>query len=525
MDTTAVANTGNGAQQEQEIPKLKLQQEIGRLLRDFNKTFSCIQLYSWDHPTTQLNIQQNLEEFQKVIKAFGRFSVSLQDKKFMLEGNSIETNNSGVLRLGRRLAGIGLISLTFTEELTFEDLEKLFRIISSTEEEIGEAGGIDMLSQRENMRGIKLNSSYYKLVQENEEVVDVNMVGGGGGEPGQDGTTASGAKPNEMVDNIVSDPVSFCDKILEKVTKVNQSLSGDELTNMMSSLVRNVETTMKQEAGAPILRAAPMRKKQIVRSYALLEVNLKREAERHKGTLVGSVMQQVADKIADATSSARAESVVSEFTETDGDKDRTRDMLKAVSPNQKTDGEILPKVEEKVKENPEKTEGLLDLVKGHIEERKEKASKRRKPGLLDRIRKKIEDDFRVEPGIDQLMAYLERAVSNELQVELDKKMAEYDKEMARTDRVLTASSRAFKELNMGLVVLGKDGTVEELVNSQAIPPFVKAGQPLPPEVTELLKGLEHGEVAKYENALISNVIKTQDNQIDSFVVSSSPHSS
>ncbi|GEM_PF-5013777 len=507
-----VTNSGNAMQQGQDTAKMKLHQEIGRLLKDFNLTYSNIQLYSWDHPSIQANIQQNIDGFQRVIRACGRFSISLQDKKFMLEGNSIETNNSGILRLGRRLADMGLISLTFTEDLVFEDMEKLFRILSSTEQEIGDAGGIDMLAQRENLRGIKINSSYYKLVQENEEVVDVNMIGGGG-----EGEAKT--KSQEMIDNIVSDPISFCDKMLESVTKVNQSLSGEELSNMMSSLVRNVETTMQQDGDAPILRAAPMRKKQIVRSYALLEVNLKREAERHKGTLVGSVMQEVADKIADATNSARAESVVSEYTESEGDKERTKDMLKSVSPNQKTDAEILPKVEEKIKANPEKTEGLIDLVKEHINERKEKASKRRKPGLLDRIRKKIEEDFRVEPGIDQLMVFLERAVKSELQMELEKKMADYDKELARTDRVLTASNHAFMELKMGLVVLGKDGRVEELVNSQVIPPSVKVGQPLPPELTELLKSLEPGKSVKYENILISNVFRNQDNQIDSFVVS------
>lgn len=518
MDTTGMTNTYDA--QEAAKPKLKLYQEIGNLLKDFNKTYSNIQLYSWDHPTTQSNIQQNLDCFKEVIDAHGRFSISLQDKKFMYEANSIETTSAGIIRLGRRLAEIGLISLTFTEDLIFEDMEKLFRIITSTEQEIGEAGGIDMLAQRENMCGIKINSSYYKLVQENEEVVDANMIGGGGGDPTLDGIIDASKKPQEMMANIVSDPTSFCDQLLQTVTKVNQSLSGDELSNMMSSLVRNIETATRQAGGAPILRAAPMRKKQVVRSYALLEVNLKREADRHKGTPVGAVLEQVADQIAETTNSARAEAVVSEFTETDGDPKRTKDMLKAVSPNQKTDEEILPKVKENVKENPEQTKGLLDVVEEHIEERKEKARKRRKPGLLDRIRKKIEDDFHVEPGIDPLMMYLEHAVKNELQAELDKKMAVHEQTLDQQDRMLTVFNRVFFELNMGLVVLGKDETVLEIVNSQSIPPFIKVGQPLLPEVTEVLKSLETGEVAKCENVLISNVFKTQDNRIESFVVSS-----
>ena len=524
MDTTEITNTNDGAQQAQETakPKLKLQQEIATLLKDFNKTYSNIQLYSWDHPTTQMQIRQNADCFQKVINDFGRFSISLQDKKFMFEGNSIETTSSGIVRLGRRLADIGVVSFTFTEELTFEDMEKLFRIITSTEQEIGEAGGIDMLAQRENLLGIKVNSSYYKLVQENEEVVDSNMIGGGGGDPTLDGIMDPGTKPREMMDNIVSDPVSFCDKLLETVNKVNKSLSGDELSNMMNTLVRNIETVTRQDGGAPILRAAPMRKKQVVRSYALLEVNLKREAERRKGTQMGAVLQQVADNIAETTNSARAESIVSEFTETGGDKKRTKDMLKAVSPNQKTDEEILPKVKEKVKENPEQTGGLLDLVEEHIEERKQKARKRRKPALLDRVRKRIEDDFHIEPGIDQLMVYLEHAVNNELQAELDKKMAGHEKTLAKKDHILTVFNRFFMELNMGLVVLGKDETVVEIVNPQTIPPFIKVGQPLLPEVMEALKSLKTGEVAKCENALISNVFKTQDNHIDSFVVSSPP---
>ena len=526
MDTTEITNTNDGAQQAQETakPKLKLQQEIATLLKDFNKTYSNIQLYSWDHPTTQMQIQHNFDSFRKVINEFGRFSISLQDKKFMFEGNSIETTSSGIVRLGRRLADIGVVSFTFTEELTFEDMEKLFRIITSTEQEIGEAGGIDMLAQRENLLGIKVNSSYYKLVQENEEVVDANMIGGGGGggDPTLDGIMDPGTKPREMMENIVSDPVSFCDKLLETVNKVNKSLSGDELSNMMNSLVRNIETVTRQDGGAPILRAAPMRKKQVVRSYALLEVNLKREAERRKGTQVGAVLQQVADNMAETTNSARAESVVSEFTETGGDKKRTKDMLKAISPNQKTDEEILPKVKEKVQENPEQTEGLLDLVKEHIEERKQKALKRRKPGLLDRVRKRIEDDFHIEPGIDQLMVYLEHAVNNELQAELEKKMDVHEKTLNKKDRILTVFNRVFMELNMGLVVLGKDETVVEIVNPQTIPPFIKVGQPLLPEVAEALKSLNTGEVAKCENSLISNVFKTQDNQINSFVVSSTP---
>ncbi len=524
MDTTEKTNAAGGAQQPQEAakPRLKLQQEVALLLKDFNKTYSNILLYSWDHPSIQEMIRGNVDLFKKALETYGRFSISLQDKKFMIEGNGVETNNPGILRLGRRLTDMGVISLTFTEELVFADMEKLFRILSSTEQEIGEAGGIDMLAQRENMKGIKVNSSYYKLVQENEEVVDANMIGGGGEGPKPDGAAGEDAKPREMMENIASDPVSFCDKLVEKVTMVNQSLSGDELNKMMSTLVRNVETAVKQEAGAPILRAAPLRKKQVVRSYALLEVNLKREAERRKGTPAGAVLQQMAEKIAEATSTARAESVVSEFTESGGDKDRTRDMLKAVSPNQKTDEEILPKVKEKVAENPGQTQGLLDLVEEHIQERKEKARKRRKPGLLDRIRKKIEEDFKVEPGIDQLMDYLERAVGNELQAELDKRTAALGKSQEKKERLLNVFDRAFMEMDMGLVLLGEDETVLEVVNPQAVPPFVKIGKPLPPDVAEALRSLEPGEAASCENLIISKVFKTQDNRIDSFVVSPHP---
>ena len=41
----------------------------------------------------------------------------------MFEGNSIETTSSGIIRLGQRLAAIGIISFTFTEELVFEDMD------------------------------------------------------------------------------------------------------------------------------------------------------------------------------------------------------------------------------------------------------------------------------------------------------------------------------------------------------------------------------------------------------------------
>lgn len=521
MDTTGMTNPEDGVQ-ETAKPKLRLHQEVGKLLKDFNKTYANIQLYSWDHPTTQTNIQQNLDSFKQVIEASGQFSISLQDKKFMFEANSIETTSSGIIRLGRRLTEIGLISLTFTEELIFEDLEKLFRIITSTEQEIGEAGGIDLLAQREKMRGIKINSSYYKLVQENEEVVDARMIGGGSGDPTPDGIIDASSKPQEMMESIVSDPASFCDQLIKTVAQVNQALSGDELSNMMNSLVRNIETATQQAGGAPILRAAPMRKKQVVRSYAQLEVNLKREAERHKGTLAGAVLAQVADQLTETTNSARAEAVVAEFTETGGDQKRTKDMLKAVSPNQKTDEDLLPRVKEKIKANPEPAAGLLDLVEEHIEERKEKARKRRKPGLLERIRKKLEDDFQIEPGIDPLMAYLEHAVKNELQAELDKKTTALEKKLDQQDLILTVFNRVFMKLKLGLVVLGEDETVLAIMNSPTMPPFIRVGQPLLPEVTEALKRLEPDKVLECENALISNVARTPDNRIASFVVSAPP---
>jgi hypothetical protein len=329
-------------------------------------------------------------------------------------------------------------------------------------------------------------------------------------------------RPLEMMENIVSNPASFCEQLINTVANVNQSLSGNELSNMMSSLVRNIQTATHQAGGAPILRAAPMRKKQVVRSYALLEVNLKREAGRHKGTPVGAVLEQVADTIAETTTSARAEAVVSEFTETGGDEKRTKDMLKAISPNQKTDEEILPIVKEKAEKSPEQTAGLLDVVEAHIEERKEKARKRRKPGLLERIRKKIEDDFKVEPGVDPLMAYLEHAVKNELQAELDKQMAAHGETLEQKDRILAAFNRAFVELKMGLVVLGKDETVLEIVNSRTIPPFIKVGQPLVPELIKVLRNLGASEVAACEKVMISDVFKTEDDRIESFVVSLAP---
>ncbi|OGR10755.1 MAG: hypothetical protein A3K53_09995 [Deltaproteobacteria bacterium RIFOXYB2_FULL_66_7] len=182
-----------------------------------------------------------------------------------------------------------------------------------------------------------------------------------------------------------------------------------------------------------------------------------------------------------------------------------------------TSQQILTDLQTMTTERSVEAQELLDMVQDDIDAKVEK-QKAGKPAtaLIDRVRDKIEKEYKDLPNKDALVGYLGTVISKELTQLVRKETAQMREQLDRAGAVLASIEQVIGKIHVGVVVVDEDGAVESVIHSDMMPDFAKGTQ-LPQELLDALAQIASNTVAQYKTVRIIETHRNEDGKVNAFL--------
>ena len=171
------------------------------ILKRFGFVLSQCRLYSEKHPSAQLAARGFLAMLESVLESEATLTLGFVGERLLVNGHLVDENNAVVAGLLREGDRSNIDSLIFEKGVDEDEIITFFKVISISPSILEANGGIKKAFEGENFQHIRLALNSYKMVKEEEEVVDKSEIGDGKGK-GEDEKLEAEADITEQVRRI-----------------------------------------------------------------------------------------------------------------------------------------------------------------------------------------------------------------------------------------------------------------------------------------------------------------------------------
>ncbi|MBI2119800.1 MAG: PAS domain S-box protein [Elusimicrobia bacterium] len=136
----------------------------------FGKTLNRTKLYSFTHPMTVESIAYT---YQSLISCFSEekeMTISISEEKPLVNGIAILGAGSTNLTLTNLFGKYSLQSLNFQKEISISELTSFFKFLISKEGEAKDPLNLKKFLEKENIKNVRINSTFYTKISEGEGV-------------------------------------------------------------------------------------------------------------------------------------------------------------------------------------------------------------------------------------------------------------------------------------------------------------------------------------------------------------------
>ncbi len=497
-----------------------------RIVRSLYMAFTNLHLYSWSHPATRNQIQRGWAIVDKAVQEHGEVLLCTAGGKIFWRNEFLEEGNRAVERLARHLESLGVASVTFTPEMNCDEYEQFCRLLAATATEIEETGGAVKMFEREAVEGIKLNSTVYKLIHDDEKIVEADFEEGMGEEERVefrivakfvDDMLKSTQNPAELLKRMKDDPNAVANQIGKLLNYADGVLDEDRFNEILSALRKNIESATVHNK-SPVLRAIPKEEREMAKAFSQVEQELKKHAKRMSSGKALEFIKNIGKMVSNCSDISRAESVLAEFLKSGRSIEDAMAALKEVSSDADTSHQILQRLETIAGEQQLEIDELLDAVAKNIRDLRQKKRRRRKRStpLRKLLHKTLDSDFPEVTDKDKLVGVFHKTISRHITGVIKAKTA------ALTDRVeeLETGENTLKaileSIPLGIVVVDETGLVQTVVHGNLMPEF-EEGKRLPMDLLTPLRGLTDETIAEYKDIQIIEASKTVEGWVNAFL--------
>lgn len=144
----------------------------------FGKTLNRTKLYSFTHPMTVESIAHTYNALVNCFSEQKEMTISISEEKCLVNGIGILGSGSANLTLTNLFAKYSLQSLCFEKEISMDELTSFFKFLISKDGEAKDPLNLKKFLEKENIKNLLINSTYYAKVSEGEGVgVGVKLGG------------------------------------------------------------------------------------------------------------------------------------------------------------------------------------------------------------------------------------------------------------------------------------------------------------------------------------------------------------
>lgn len=172
--------------------------QVAEIIKLFSLVLKQYRLYSPTHPAAQLAFRNFFTILAESLSGTGNLTFGFMEGQIVVNEEALDRKKTGVGDLLKECQHLHIESLIFEPGVTEAEITALIRVMSIQSKTLQEAGGFKQAFDNEAFQRIRLGTSRYRMIKEEEEVIKKTDLGTVGGEADAEGS----AMPRRTVDRM-----------------------------------------------------------------------------------------------------------------------------------------------------------------------------------------------------------------------------------------------------------------------------------------------------------------------------------
>lgn len=428
--------------------------EYADMAKLFGFVLNQYRLYSEKHPASQQAVENFRTKLELILSSGPKLTLGFIGGRLLANDLPVDPKKTGVPELLRESQRLHIESLIFERGITDKEISSFFKVLALPPRVLEQRGGLNRVFEGEKLQHVRLGTARYRMVKEDEEVVDKSQIGAGEDGKNQGEEKSEPARKIErvgdLVDHCLTGSEAEVEFDLERLAfeierkpeavaeqVVSQAKNLDELKLIIEGLRRFLLEQLAprfieegRDLSQPVARLARGLKR-------ALEGPKAPEESRGGAEEIAGPLEQCIDVI-------KLELVVRPFEQSGGDVSSLAKAVEKFLRNREMRERLSGALRERL--------GQLGLKEEEVEQvlaakQAERAQKR--PHKLEISPEEVEELSRLK---DRFAEEVERQVQ-EKTAALERQMQNLQDEKDRVDSVI-------RNLGAGLVVVGVDGKIQ-----------------------------------------------------------------
>lgn len=425
--------------------------EVAKL---FGFVLSQYRLYSEKHPASQQAVANFCDRLEQILRSEPSLNLGFVGGSLLANEVSIDSKRTGVAELLRESHRLRLESLIFEKGIAENEINSFFKILAMPPVVLVQKGGLAKVFEAENLQHVRLGTARYRMVKEEEEVVDKSKIGGADGEKAEPGIESARRieRVSDLVEHCLTDvkhAVEFdFERLIYEIEKKPEAIAEvvvgqakdlaalrhvvDGLRCFLADCLAPHMLEEGRDFSHPITRLARGLRKAMEAPEAPAEF-------KTAAAELAEMLERCADLI-------KLELVVKAFEQSGGD---LNSLVRAAEKLLRS-REVRERLKEPLRERLEEL-GLGEKEKEQVFAALEESRAPRRPHKVEVSPEEYEELSRLKRDFEQELA--QRVQEATVALERDKQRIQDEKD--RVDSVI-------RNLGAGLVVVGVDGKIQVL---------------------------------------------------------------
>ena len=156
--------------------------QYAEIVKRFGFVLSQYRLYSEMHPSAQLAVRNFLETLEQVSGSESSLTLGFVGERLLVNDHPLGNKKIGVADLLREGHRFHIDSLIFSKGASEDEIVSFFKVMAIPPKILEARGGFRKAFEEADFQHVRLGTSRYKMVKEEEEVVHKSEIGAGGSE-------------------------------------------------------------------------------------------------------------------------------------------------------------------------------------------------------------------------------------------------------------------------------------------------------------------------------------------------------
>lgn len=159
------------------MAEVEREAQYAETIKRFTLVIKQYRLYSETHPAAQLALRNFFSGLEEVLGAEAPLTFGFAEGKVIVNELPFDLKKTGVVELLRETRRLQIESLIFERGISGSEISTLLKLMTVPQKAIEESGGFKPVFEKESLPRIRLGTSRYRMIKDEEEVIKKSEIG------------------------------------------------------------------------------------------------------------------------------------------------------------------------------------------------------------------------------------------------------------------------------------------------------------------------------------------------------------